>query len=178
MNRIPNYNYRRATTMDADKESRKELMDLMLEKIDTDLDTWQLECVNQKYAFIYSKDNYTLHVEKPHDGDLKYFLKENLDTINIKKSEGCTLIGNLFLSLTIPLFFLFISGWGYIPMIISQIIFSIFGANLYLKNRKIFRLLKREYKRRNREQLRQRIENINVQPIEIIEEHPMDRIAL
>lgn len=175
-------NYKR--TIEADKESRKELMDLMFEKIDKNLHDWELEYINDndRYIFKYTTDNYDLHIEGGIRDDLIFFLKENGDTININKYEIDQILVILFYSLSIPCLFLLIPalsqlsvGWGYIPMIIFQILFSIFSIKSFLSKTKLFRLLKKEYIRRNREELRQRIQNINIQPIENIENHPMDR---
>ena len=60
-------------TINADKESRKELMGLIKEKIDTDLDSWELTYENNNnYIFNYEKDNYKLIVSKHGDNDVKY----------------------------------------------------------------------------------------------------------
>jgi len=163
-------------TINADKESRKELMGLIKEKIDTDLDSWELTYENNNnYIFNYEKDNYKLIVSKHGDNDVKYKLKENRDTINIMSSGTCKL-AFLILTMGLPLLFLSIpTTWGVYITISTIILSSLFVIFSFLNDRKNFVLLKKEFKRRSREILRQRI--IGIDNEKIIENFPIERVV-
>ena len=91
-------------------------------------------------------------------------------------SSGTCKLAFLILTMGLPLLFLSIpTTWGVYITISTIILSSLFVIFSFLNDRKNFVLLKKEFKRRSREILRQRI--IGIDNEEIIENFPIERVV-
>lgn len=145
-----------------DRESRKEFMELIESKIKNKINDWVLNYNNNIYSFHYTAPNnkYTFNINSNNDGDVKYTCREGGDAIDIYSSESCSLL-KLILTIGLPCFFLFIPVWGVHIMLTFQVVSSFMVIMNYINSRKFFRVLKKEYKRRKRLDLLQRINSID-----------------